>query len=269
MDKNFIKNVITSLIVVLLMGVSVSNMQAHNPIYKISWKKDGALIGSGIALSLLGEILLHNADRATLRSISNLDRNNVWAIDRRATNNYSSTAETVSDVILYTSLVLPFTMYAFDERKGSELELLVMTAETFLITYGITNITKSVVGRYRPFNYNSEVDEETKLGKGSRLSFFSGHASNTAALCFLTAQSLVDLHPHWKKKKIVIWSTAATLPLAISYGRYLAGKHFPTDVLAGYLLGAGVGLLIPRIHRDKKFEAHLGLNNLKFTYNLN
>lgn len=269
MKRHFLNYRIVSLILIIVIGVSLSNMKAHDPIYKLSWKKDGIIMGSGIAFTILGRVMLNNADKANLIDINGLDKNNLWGIDRNATTKFSSKAETFSDVILYSAAALPFTMYAFDKRKGSELELLVMTAETFLITIGITNMTKAAVGRYRPFNYNSEVDEEMKLGDNSRLSFFSGHASSTAALCFMTAQSLCDLHPHWKGKKIAVWTSATTLPLAISFGRYLAGKHFPTDVLTGYLFGAGVGLLIPRLHRSNKFEAHIGFNNLKFTYNLN
>ena len=36
----------------------------------------------------------------------------------------------------------------------------------------------------------------------------------------------------------------------VAYGRVRNGNHFPTDVIAGSLAGAGVGALVPHLHRS-------------------
>ena len=117
----------------------------------------------------------------------------------------------------------------------------------------LTSFAKASTLRFRPYNYNPDVANDVKLRQGPRLSFFSGHVSHTSAFWFMTAQVLTDMHPHWKSKNILTWGIATTIPMAIGAGRVLAGKHFPTDVITGYLVGAGVGLIMPIIHRKKKY----------------
>ena len=251
--------------ITLLIIIQISAQTDHShDVYDLDLKNDLILMGGGIALTVLGDVMLRKADKPNLEEIANLNVSDLWSIDRNATTNFSKTAERTSDIILYTSAALPFTLYALDKTKGEELEVLMMTLETFLITNGTTNIVKALTQRYRPFNYNPDVPDEMKLGSTSRQSFFSGHASNTAAFCFLTAQNLTDMHPHWRARKYITWGVAAALPLAISYGRYKAGKHFPTDVITGYLFGAGVGLLIPRIHRSKSHKITVGPGHMSF-----
>jgi undecaprenyl-diphosphatase len=35
----------------------------------------------------------------------------------------------------------------------------------------------------------------------------------------------------------------------VGYERVRAGEHFPTDVICGAVAGAGVGVLVPHLHR--------------------
>ena len=86
-----------------------------------------------------------------------------------------------------------------------------------------------------------------------RRSFLSGHTSNTAAMTFFFAKVFTDTHPDVKNKAIV-WSVAAAIPAAIGYLRFEAGRHFPTDVLAGYALGAAIGYLVPALHLSDKVD---------------
>jgi membrane-associated phospholipid phosphatase len=54
------------------------------------------------------------------------------------------------------------------------------------------------------------------------------------------------------------------LLLAATVGtlRVLSGKHFPTDVLTGAVVGSALGWLIPELHRNKGSNTHLGLGVL-------
>ena len=40
----------------------------------------------------------------------------------------------------------------------------------------------------------------------------------------------------------------------ISYERVRAGQHFPTDVIMGALVGAGIGVLVPHLHRRRQTQ---------------
>lgn len=257
---------ISLLILIAIANLGSAQEAEHNyDVYEIDITKDAILLGTGALATFIGDRMLKSQPIPSLDEINSLDENSLWGIDSHAVDNYSPTAETVSDIILFTSATLPFAIYALDNCRGEELEVLFMAAETFLITNGITNVVKSAAQRYRPYNYNPDVGMDTKLKRTSNRSFFSGHASNTAAFCFLTAKGLNDMHPHWKTKKYISWIVAAALPLGISYGRYKAGKHFPTDVLTGYIFGAGVGLLIPHLHKKDNSHIQVGLNTISFS----
>jgi hypothetical protein len=89
-----------------------------------------------------------------------------------------------------------------------------------------------------------------KLKRNVRTAFVSGHTSITACNTFFAAQVFSDFYPD-SKWKPVIWSAAATIPAITGYLRVTAGKHFPTDVMAGYAMGTVIGILVPRLHRNK------------------
>lgn len=255
---------ILSLLAFAILSYGQSEEHSHD-VYDIDLKKDVIIAGTGITLTIIGDILLNKLEEPNLIEIGNLNANTLWPIDRPATQNFSKGAEKASDIILFTAAALPFTLYAIENTKGEELEMLVMITETFLITNGTTNIVKALAKRYRPFNYNPQVSNEMKLGSTSRQSFFSGHASNTAAFCFLTARSLNDFHPHWTKgRKVLSWGLAGVIPLAISYGRYQAGKHFATDVITGYIFGASVGLIIPKLHKSNNTQLLVAPGQISF-----
>lgn len=49
--------------------------------------------------------------------------------------------------------------------------------------------------------------------------------------------------------------------------RIRSGRHYVTDVVTGYAVGAVTGLLIPRMHRksERKLRAHAGFNSVGVT----
>jgi undecaprenyl-diphosphatase len=93
-----------------------------------------------------------------------------------------------------------------------------------------------------------------------QLSFFSGHASATAAVS-ATASYLAFARSGWRSRRSWITLAAGTLLTAfVSYERVRAGQHFPTDVIMGSIAGASIGVLVPHLHRrpldhDPELEA--------------
>ena len=103
------------------------------------------------------------------------------------------------------------------------------------------------------------MDERT--GPGTMLSYYSGHTSHTAAFTFFFAKVINDYHPEMSTGiKIGLWSFAAVVPAVTGYLRFEAGKHYPTDIMTGYALGALTGWLVPHLHKKE-----LKVKNLSMT----
>ena len=114
---------------------------------------------------------------------------------------------------------------------------------TFVPSYG-----KGSVQRIRPWSYSPDAPWDRRLEPESRRSFPSGHASwaFSSAVFFATVYS--DYYPYSKWKNYV-WGGALLTASSVAYFRVGAGAHFPTDVLAGAVVGSAVGYLIPYFHR--------------------
>ncbi|NNE25203.1 MAG: phosphatase PAP2 family protein [Saprospiraceae bacterium] len=206
----------------------------------------------------------------TPEDIMDLNSNDIWAFDRATVDNLSMSAKKTSDYLLYTSVLTPFTHFIGKKGRKHSGVILGMTLEAFLVNDGITSLLKTTTSRFRPYTYNPEVPIDDKQDTNARYSFASGHASNTAVFCFFSAKVFNDLYPE-SKWKTVVWVAAATLPAVTSYLRTQAGRHFPTDVITGYAIGASVGFLVPHFHKisthDHAFNIGSFQNGIVLTYN--
>lgn len=241
------------LLSVLIFTASLTFPATSQPYYRASWKMDGKLNGIGLIILGSSYAVSQDVQALTVEEIYALDRNDINALDRRATYNYSASASTASDVLLFTSLLLPAIPLIDKKMKGERGKIFLMYAETILLSRGITQLTKNLALRTRPFVYNENVPIDEKQTINARYSFFSGHVSTVSSLTFLSASILNQYHPKGKLMPLV-WSAAAFLPLATGYLRVQAGKHFTTDAMVGYATGALIGLIIPRLHLIKKLN---------------
>ena len=122
-------------------------------------------------------------------------------------------------------------------------------AETVAFAGGLAGISKHFTRRNRPYVYQSNSGED-KNDSSATNSFFSGHEANSAALCFLTAY-LVNHYTNRQVWKDTAWISAFLISGAVGYLRYSSGKHYLTDILTGYVIGAGTGFMVPHVHRNQ------------------
>jgi undecaprenyl-diphosphatase len=73
-------------------------------------------------------------------------------------------------------------------------------------------------------------------------SFPSGHASGAAAT-YLTLGALLARFQRERHLKVYVLGLAVAVTVAVGASRVYLGVHWPTDVLAGWTLGAGWALL--------------------------
>ncbi len=241
---------IISLLICSLQFSQTGFAQEGQSPYNFNWKKD-LIYASGAGLVAAGGILTRLQTRPlTVAQVSSLDRFDIPGFDRPATKNWNPDAALASDILLYGSITLPAFMMINKRARKDFLVVGFIYAETAMLTLGITELAKGLSKRPRPFVYNPDVSMEKRTERDARLSFFSGHTSITAALCFATAKIFSDYSDN-PTHEALVWTAAAAAPIATAFLRYEAGKHFPSDVIAGYFVGAAIGYLVPWLHRRK------------------
>jgi membrane-associated phospholipid phosphatase len=232
-----------ALLLCLAVGASAQS------VYQLQTGRELSLLGAGVGAIGLSAAIDGKTQALDAKTIEALSAREAPVIDRWVTRQWSPAARRISDKLLLGSLALPATMY-FDQPARTEAgKVGLLYWQTLLLCAGATNLTKTLVKRPRPFLYNPELPLEMKQYKDGRYSFFSGHTSLCAAASFLSAQLYNDFYPDSKGKPYV-WAAAATLPALTGYLRVRAGKHYLTDVLVGYGVGALIGTLVPRWHRQ-------------------
>ncbi len=259
---------VLSLIFTLLIGFSgfaqkgpyfCSICKDHNhaegPPYELNFKREVPFIVSSAAILGAGFLAaeLNTTKPYTTEELASLNINSINAFDRRSVHNYSTTAASASDYIRSGITIFPILLISEHHTKKDLTALLAMSAEVMAITWGITNTVKNVVNRARPNVYNPDVPLSERTSVRSKRSFFSGHTSHTAAAAFFMAKVISDYHPNMNKgTKITLWAVSSYIPVLTAYLRVKAGKHFPTDVMAGYAVGAFTGWLIPHLHKTSR-----------------
>ena len=215
---------------------------------------DGVAIGLGVALDV-GLRLFHGKKQ------SDREYQEKSEFERIAINNLSLTAKKHSDIILrgISPAVSVGSHFVFDDPKRS----IYLSLETIIITDVANLLAKKLVQRPRPFTYNPEVIHNLAGCKAynrnkpdANLSFYSGHTSHVASVIFFTNSMLWFYKPEYRSNDWA-WMASALLPAIVGYQRVMAGKHFPSDVFVGYLTGAAIGYLIPRIHENNEYHSDL------------
>jgi len=225
-------------------------LNAQSP-YQLSWKKESSLLGLGLVTLAGGYYLESQTDPLSFEEISELNPNDINSFDREAIYNYSVAASDASDVLVVSAHLLPALFLANKKSKSEFGKIFVLYSETILITTGFTKLTKRSTRRTRPFVYNDLASNDRKEEKGARYSFFSGHTSLTTANYFFAAKVFSDYFPD-SKLKPYIWTTAVVVPALTGYLRVKGGKHYYTDVMTGFAVGALIGYMVPQLHRSDK-----------------
>lgn len=232
--------------------------------YELNWKKELPYLSTALSTIGVGAYLNTQQPVLTPQGLQALNPNTINNFDRFATRNYNTSAERLSSVFFYGSHAVPFLFLGNKATRSDFGRILSLYGEAASINLGLTLATKSVVGRPRPYVFNAATPDELKFHPKAKRSFFSGHASMTAVNTFFAAKVFSDYNPD-SKWKPVVWGAAAVIPGITAYLRVKAGKHYPSDVITGYAVGATVGILVPQLHRNNRSRKQ----NLKFNAGFN
>ena len=224
---------------------------------------DGAIIGVALGTTGILGLIIGTGEIRPQQVPQSFDRNNLLGIDRGALSQTVDTnASTFSNIGLYTAIgfaVLdPVLSGLREDSVQAGLVDGIIYAESIALSSALTNLTKVAVRRPRPAAYieaeahkndPSYVNPDTD----SALSFYSGHAAVTATIG-ATATYLAFARSKGGVRPWVTLILATALTSFTSYERVRAGVHFPTDVIAGTIAGAGVGIIVPHLHRSEDIK---------------
>lgn len=224
---------------------------------------DGAIIA--VSLGFAGMLdLINSTGEVRPQQISpNFQRSQLLGIDRGAiSQTVDDKASGYSNIGLFAAgafAVIDPILSGFRESSvQAGLVDGIMYAESFSVTFALTNMVKMAVRRPRPQAY---IDAEAHKGDptysnadtDSSLSFFSGHASVTAAIGATATYLAFARSPRTARPWITL-VLATALTSFVSVERVRAGAHFPTDVISGAIAGAGIGVIVPHLHRSEDIK---------------
>ncbi len=234
-------------------------------VYKINYWVSGTIAGVGGITNYLAIPHVIDKQEISIAEFQNLNRNIISGFDKWALNQDPSKINMYNkdaDITLIVSVIAPGAL-AFDKGVRQEWgRILVMYLETIsLVSNVYTNsfIGPSFQNKFRPVVYYDALPYDQRNDGNNRNSFYSGHVATVAAATFFMAKVYADYHPEIGGNKYWLYAAASVPPLLLGYFRIMGLRHFPSDVMAGFGIGAAFGILIPEIHRIKFKNKDLSL----------
>ncbi|WP_018476781.1 phosphatase PAP2 family protein [Pontibacter roseus] len=231
----------------LTFMAGAAEAQSDSP-YKTSFKVDAPITVAGMGLSYYGLTLMQDKNGLTEEEVISLNRKDVNSFDRFSAGYDSESAKKASDFPFYGSFALPFTLLLNENVKGHAGQVLGLYVQTMAVTGALFTMTNGLNPRIRPLVYSADVDVSEKMRANARNSFYAGHTSAAAGASFFFAKVFHDFNPDSPARPYV-WAAAAAIPASVGYFRLKAGKHFLSDNLLGYAVGAATGILVPQLHK--------------------
>lgn len=133
----------------------------------------------------------------------------------------------LGSLLFVCSFTLALIAFGDEKVRKAGIEL----AVTLILSQGITYTLKILLGRERPYNVLKDINTYNIILKD--YSFPSGHTSASFSIATIIAFNL---------SRLAILALLGALIVGIS--RVYLAVHYPTDVLAGMVIGIGSAILI-------------------------
>jgi len=214
-------------------------MQGPQSVYRISASVD---IPVTLGAALAGAVPYFYSDRL-IKPRCPCDPAEVNGFDRGAIGNTNPTAANLSDVTVTVVIAAPLVLNAIDLGLNDVwMEDAVVFAQTLAINNALVTAAKFIAQRPLPRTYAGDPNLIDKP-EGYR-SFYSGHTSTTFAALSATAMTIRLRYG----EKTWPWIVTGVVGTSVALERVADGRHFPTDVLVGAVMGTAVGIAVPWLH---------------------
>ena len=232
----------------LFYTISAFAQEAASPL-TLSWPRETALLTTGLAGQAIGQYRL---DHMAAARPDELNRDDLSPLDRWNAGTWNPAADQASN---YLALVIgPAMVYAdlWHTARGESswrpiLEDFLVLTEASAWNSAVNLNVRTTRVHARPYVYGTAAPlSERRKGEAAG-SFYSGHASG-AFLGAVYVSTVYPLrHPEFEHEGW-LWAGSLTVATGVSALRVIAGKHFPSDVIAGAAMGSLVGLGFAQLH---------------------
>ncbi|MCK9169467.1 MAG: phosphatase PAP2 family protein [Treponema sp.] len=214
-------------------------------LFRLSPVTDGVLLGTGLALDITAKITENKLSQISFADENGFDTSCVNQLDRLFMMPYSKTIDYTSTVLTCTTMLTPVLLLTTGKKEW--LTIGTMYAESLMFSWGIKEMMKNGISRYRPYMYESSIPADKAENDDCMQSFPSGHTSLAFTGASFTTFVFCRYYPDspWT---IPFIAGSYTLAAATAALRITGGNHYLTDVLAGAVVGTVSGLLIPWLH---------------------
>lgn len=256
--------------VAFLLLASISNAVFAAEHYELSLKKDLSLTFAAAFTSIYGSYRYSQMEVPEPDEVFDQSRLLPW--DKPVAGRYSKSADRASDwvsVLGVAPLAIGGISWYRGDADGYDFGAFsLMLVQALAIQSGINLMVRSLEFWPRPYVYGEEgpAFEKARDAKGEAYgSFFSGHASAAFTIAYFTGDWFSEVYPN-SRYKGVVWASALSAASLVGVLRIAAGKHYPTDVFVGALVGAGVSFSVIELHKKKgdKVSLYADLNSLGF-----
>ena len=156
-------------------------------------------------------------------------------------------AAQISDALLVlgvpaTSVASIWVAAKNDGRENETGENALLILEAVTVSAALNQVVKLTSGRQRPYAHYAAAGAAPT--SEDNLSFYSGHSTVTFTTS-VAAGTIASMRGYGGANWV--WVPGAVLATATSYLRLGCDRHYFTDVLAGAVIGAGVGIAVPRL----------------------
>jgi membrane-associated phospholipid phosphatase len=190
------------------------------------WLSRSALAGAVLVLlaTLVGSLTMIAHTHAGVAGLDDAARSVVAMHSDKALNDVMRALTSFGDEVTLLLLFGALALWAYAARGVWWARFFVLVAAGAL---ALDNIIKPLVGRPRP------IFDQLVNGRGP--SWPSGHTTGTTAL--LVALAIYASAGRGRRLRIALWTAALAGSILMGITRVYLGVHWPTDVMAGVILG--------------------------------
>ena len=251
---------------ILLFSIQI-NVLAQSP-YNLNYEREGLVLGIGTIGGITSLVANSKISPLTTTEINLLNKNNINGFDRYATNYYSPDIAMVSNLTVLTMMATPALFLCSPEIRNDYLTVGTMYAETMLLAVVLPQFSKGFVNRTRPYAFNRNAPMGDKIEADTRRSFFSSHTTVAFASAAFISKVYSDYYPDSEYTPYIL---SGSMFVATTTGllRIFSGKHFPTDVLTGAVVGSFIGWFIPELHKktvSQNVSINVGIEGISICY---